>query len=163
MRKAVGTILLITGLFVLAARKDQAEPGSDLAVIVNKQTAVLGLTSRDLRGILLGQMEHWPNGQKVVVASLPIELPETKLLLKQICGMSEGDFKRYFMQLAFQGKSVSAPHILKSPAAVKALVGATPGALGVIPAHDVDSAVNVLALDGLNPGTPSYKLAISQQ
>ncbi|MDQ2773751.1 MAG: hypothetical protein M3Y57_02315 [Acidobacteriota bacterium] len=162
MRKTISAFLLLTGLFVLAARKDQAESGSDLAVIVNKQTAVLALTSRDLRGMLLGQTEHWPNGQKVVVASLPIELPETKLLLKQICGMSEGDFKRYFMQLAFQGKAVSAPHILKSPAAIKALVGATPGALGIIPAHDVDSAVNVVSLDGLNPGTSNYKLAMGQ-
>ncbi len=162
MRKAISTFLLITGLFVLAARKDQAESGSDLAVIVNKQTAVLGLTSRDLRAILLGQTDHWPNGQKVVVASLPIELPETKLILKQICGMSEGDFKRYFMQLAFQGKAVSAPHIMKSTAAIKALVGITPGAVGIIPAHEVDSVVNVVSLDGLNPGTPNYKLAIKQ-
>ena len=151
----------MTGLFVLSARKDEAGSGTDLAVIVNKQTAILSLTSRDLRSILLGQTDHWPNGQKVIAASLPIEQPETKLLLKEICGMSEGDFKRYFMQLAFQGKALSPPRIMKTPSAIKALVSTTPGAVGVIPARDVDAVVNIIPLDGLQPGTSNYKLAMN--
>ncbi len=162
MRTAIKRFFLITGLFGFAAAKGPAAAGSDLAVIVNKQTAVIGLTSRDLRSMLLGETDHWPNGQKVVVASLPVELPETKVVLKQICGMSEGDFKRYFMQLAFQGKPAPAPRILRSAAAIKALVSATPGALGIIPAHDVDAAVNVIPLDGSQPGAPNYKLAVGQ-
>lgn len=162
MRRSTISFLLTTGLFVLPPRKGLGDSTSDLAVIVNKKTTVLALTSRDLRSILLGEKESWPNGQKVVAASLSAEGPETRLVLKQICGMSEGDFKRYFMQLTFQGKSIAAPRLMTSPAAVKALVSATPGALGIIRARDVDGSVNVIPLDGDNPGAANYKLAMNR-
>ncbi len=162
MRRPIISLLLITGTFVLAPGKVPAGTGTDLAVIVNKKTTVVALTSRDLRSILLGEKDHWPNGQRVLAASLSIDGPETKWVLKQICGMSEGDFKRYFMQLSFQGKSVSPPRILANPAALKALVSATPGALGIIRERDVDETVNVIPLDGGNAGTSNYKLSMSQ-
>ena len=148
----------VLGFFSLAL----AAGPTDLAVIVNKKTAVLAFSSRDLRSILLGEKEQWPNGQKVLAVSLPTEMPETKLILKEICGMSEADFKRYFMQLTFQGKTAIPPRIARSPAAVKALVSATPGALGIIPAADVDESVNVVSLDGGYPGAANYKLAMKR-
>jgi hypothetical protein len=154
--------LLIAAALLLAPGKSPADSANDLAVIVNKQTPVLVLTSRDLRSILLGQMDHWPSGQKIVAATLSTELPETRFVLKQVCAMSEGDFKRYFMQLAFQGKTVSLPKIMRNSAAIKALVSATPGALGIIPAREVDGLVNVVTLDGSNPGASNYKLAMNQ-
>lgn len=151
----------MTGMFALAS-SSTADSASDLAVIVNKKTAVVALTSRDLRSILLGERERWPNGQRVLAASLSMEGPETKLVLKQICGMSTGDFKRYFMQLTFQGKPAAPPRLMTSAAAVKALVTTTPGALGIIRARDADKSVNVISLDGGSPGTSNYKLAMPQ-
>ena len=161
MRILTSFIFLLTGLSLVFCMRSPADQASDLAVIVNKRTTVLALTSRDLRSIFLGEKDRWPNGQKLLAASLPPEVPETKFLLKQICGMSEADFKRYYMQLAFQGKPATPPKFLTSSAAVKALVSATPGALGVIPARDVDASVNVLALDGGSPGQPNYKLMMN--
>jgi len=162
MRRSRLSLLLIAGMLVLGVEKSLADSSNDLAVIVNKKTTVLALTARDLRGILLGEKERWPNGQKVFAASLPTDLPETRFVLKQICGMSEGDYKRYFMQLAFQGKSISPPKILRTPDAIKALVSSTPGAVGIIHAREVDESVNVLSLDGVNPGTANYKLTMTQ-
>ena len=162
MRTPIFLVLLVSGVLFLFPGESPADQASDLAVIVNKKTVVLALTSHDLRSILLGEKDHWPNGQKLVAASLPPDVPETKLLLKQICGMSEADFKRYFMQLAFQGKSATPPRFLTSSAAVKALVSGTPGALGIIRARDVDASVNVISLDGETPGQPSYKLVMGQ-
>ncbi len=92
--------------------------------------------------------------------SLPTERPETRTLLKEICGMSEGDFKRYFLMMNFQGKSVSPPRMVPTPGAVRAFVRNTPGALGVIRARDVDSSVTVMSIDGIGPGAPGYKLAM---
>ena len=162
MRTAITLVLLVSSVLVSLSAGNSVEQASELAVIANKRTVVLALTSRELRSILLGERERWPNGQRLVAASVVPDVPETKFLLKQICGMSEADFKRYFMQLAFQGKSATPPRFLTSFSAVKALVSTTPGALGIIRARDVDASVNVIPLDGEGPGQPSYKLAMRQ-
>jgi ABC-type phosphate transport system substrate-binding protein len=133
---------------------------TDLAVIVNKKTAVLGMTTRDLKGIFLGEKEAWPNGTKLIAIAPSLEHAETRSLLKEICGMNEPDYKKYFMQMNFQGKTVNAPHLVASPAQVRAAVAATPGAIGIVNLHDVDTSVNVISLDGVAPGSAGYKLEL---
>jgi hypothetical protein len=127
-------------------------------VIVNKADAQSAITSHDLRSVLLGEKEKWPDGNKVMAVLPTADHPETSFLLKAICGMSTADFKRYFMQLSFQGKTVALPRMLPSPASIKALVASTPGAVGIIPASSVDASVNQISLDGRSPGAAGYKL-----
>ncbi len=161
MLARVLSIFPIAGLLLIALDKGYAE-SKDLAVIVNKTTGVLALSSRDLRSIFLGAKDRWPDGTKVVAVSLPSEHAETRMVLKEICGMSESDFKRYFLMMSFQGKAVSPPRMAPTPGAVRAFVRNTPGALGVIRFSDVDSSVNVMSIDGAVPGAPGYKLAMAQ-
>ena len=162
VRSALVTFLLVACVFFAVPHESAAESQSDLAIIGNRTSGVLDITTRELRSILLGERDRWPDGQKVLATSLPLETPETRLLLKQICGMSEGDYKRYFLQLAFQGKAVLPPRIVPSAAAVRALVSATPGALGIIRVHDVTDAVNIISLDGFRPGASRYKLSVNR-
>lgn len=156
-------LLLVTALLFVTVQESRAEAANDLAVIVNKAMPVLTLTSRDLRNIFLGTKDTWPDGTRVIAVSLPTERPETRTVLREICGMSEGDFKRYFLMMNFQGKSASPPRMVPTPGAVRAFVKNTPGAVGVIRARDVDSSVTVMSIDGIVPGAPGYKLTMSQQ
>jgi hypothetical protein len=74
--------------------------------------------------------------------------PELRAFLKNICRMSEADYKRYFIQMSFEGKPVVQPRILNSSSAVRALVSASPGAIGLLHPNEVDSSVAVVRLDG---------------
>ncbi len=141
----------LSSVLLFALYEGHAETTNDLAVIVNRANAIVSLSSRDLRSVFLGTKESWPDGTKVLAVSLPSERPETRAILKEVCGMSEADFKRYFLMMNFQGKSVSPPRMMQNADAVKAFVGATPGALGVIRLRDVDSSVAIMSIDGVRP------------
>ena len=167
MVKRVFGVLASVALFLLTAGRTQADGNSqfgtnDLAVIANKGSSVVSLSSRDLRSIFLGTKDTWPDGTKLIAVSLPTARPETRAVLKEICGMSEQDFTRYFLMMNFQGKSVSPPRMMRTAASIKAFVESTRGALGVIPIRDVDSSVNVMSIDGARPGAPGYKLAMGR-
>ncbi len=162
MLARVVSLVLIVGQVVLGYGEAQVADTNDLAVIVNKTSVIERLSSRDLRSIFLGGKDSWSDGTKIFAVSLPAERPETRAVLKKICGMSESDFTRYFLMMNFQGKSVSPPRMLQSFAAIRAFVGSTAGSLGVIRVHDVDSTVRVVSIDGISPGARGYKLALPQ-
>lgn len=165
MRPALArTVLLfhIACLFLLGFSEGQTAAVNDLAVIVNRSSAIVTLSSRDLRSIFLGGKDTWSDGTKVFAVSLPAERPETRMVLKKICGMSAGDFTRYFLMMNFQGKSVSPPRMVQTPSALRSFVSSTPGALGVIRVRDVDATVSVMHIDGAGPGAPGYKLAMTE-
>ncbi len=149
-------------LALLGFNDGQMQATGDLAVIVNKTNAVQKLSSRDLRSIFLGEKDNWSDGTKIFAVSLPVERPETRAVLRKICGMSESDFTRFFLMMNFQGKSVSPPRMVRTSSAVRAFVASTPGAVGVIRVQDVDPTVRVMYLDGIGPGAPGYKLGSTQ-
>ena len=154
---ALGLVLQFVALPIAGANS-----ASEVAVIVNKNTRVSSLSLRDLRSIFLGTKDSWPNGMRLTVVSLPVTRAETQTVLKEVCGMSDTDFKRYFLLMNFQGKSVSPPRMMPSAAGIKSYVSSTPGAIGVIPARDIDSSVEVMSIDGLKPGSPGYRLSMAQ-
>jgi ABC-type phosphate transport system substrate-binding protein len=153
----------ILGFIAFSATVSQAASASssDIAIVVNKTSTVVAISSNDLKAIYLGDRESWPNGQKVLAIALASGRPELKAFLKHVCGMSEGDYKKYFIQANFTGKTLVLPRMAASSAAVKAIVGATPGSIGFVQASDLDSSIGVVKLDGLSPGDPGYKLSVT--
>jgi hypothetical protein len=143
----------------LCAPLVQAADTDTLAVIVNKQTAVMATTSSELKGIFMGIKDKWPNGVKVTAVSLSLDHPETRTWLKEICGMTEQEYRKYFMQMSFQGKTVNTPRLLMSAGQVRSVVASTPGSIGIVPMEEVDGSVNILNLDGTAPGSAGYRLS----
>jgi len=130
----------------------------DLAVVVNKSTALTTVTSGDLRLIILGEKSKWPDGKAVITVQTPPESPETALQLKTVSKMSEAALKRYYLLAIFNGKEIAQPKDVESAAALKRFVANTPGAIGCILASEVDDTVKVLKVDGAGPGDSAYKL-----
>jgi hypothetical protein len=62
------------------------------------------------------------------------------------------------MQAVFTGKDVVQPQEVSSAAALKQLVGRTPGGIGCIFGSQADDTVKILKVDGVAPGEPGYKL-----
>jgi ABC-type phosphate transport system substrate-binding protein len=131
---------------------------AELAVVVNKSTGLATIGAGELRLLILGEKQKWPDGTKVTPVESAPESPERELMLKVVCKMSDAVRKRYYMQAAFTGKDTAPPRGVASAAALKQFVAATPGAIGCIIAADVDDSVKVLKVDGAGPGEPGYKL-----
>ncbi|MBV8708889.1 MAG: hypothetical protein JO182_31515 [Acidobacteriaceae bacterium] len=151
-------LLIVISLLAPEVSGGKSEGVVDLVIVVNKSSAVHALSSDDLRAIYLGEKSAWSDGRKVLPVAFGPGSPELHLLLKAVCRMSEADYKRYFIQMSFEGKTVVQPRILSSSAAVRTFVGSNPGAIGPIHSNQVDDRVSIVKLNGA-PGEPAYKLS----
>lgn len=159
IRTAVLSLLLVAGITGIANLAAQSA-GDDVAIVVNRANTTDGLTSLQLRKIVLGQEAKWPTGKKIAVIMTAPGQPERNALLKIICNMRETDFTLYFMHASFNGESGDLPKNGVSGSQVRQLVAGNPNAIGIIKASQVDDSVKVLPIDGSKPGQSAYKLRI---
>lgn len=130
----------------------------DLAVIVNKGNPIQSLTMSQLRKIVLAQEAKWPSGGKIVVWTSAPGHPERAATLKIVCGMSETDFTLHFMHASFNGDGGDQPRTMGSSALVRQAVAGAANGVGFIWASQVDDSVKVVAIEGVRPGQPAYRL-----
>jgi hypothetical protein len=119
----------------------------DYVVIVNKANPADSISSADLRKMFLGEKTTWASGVKVMAITPGPDRPEYPPAIKRATGMTVPDFKRYFIQLSFLGKSVPPPRVLDTPAAIARFVGTSPGAISCIPATEASAGVKTLKVE----------------
>jgi ABC-type phosphate transport system substrate-binding protein len=130
----------------------------DLAIVMGADSATDNVTSAELVKIFRGEKGHTADGKKIVVVMRQPGSPERAAALDGIYGMSEQEFKTYFLQATFTGAVASAPKTQNSVDGLKAYLAKTPGAIGYVFAKDVDASVKVVKIDGKGPGDDGYKL-----
>jgi hypothetical protein len=96
--------------------------------------------------MVMGEMNAWPAGGKVLVLLAGPGDPARAAMLKTICGMSESDFVKYIAQKAFGGNG-AAPKVLPSTGVVLKVVQLTPGGIGIVAPGDVNETVKVLPIE----------------
>jgi ABC-type phosphate transport system substrate-binding protein len=158
---ALLSVLLVTATGI-APQTAQAG-GDPIVVIVNGANPVEGLSAGDLKKLFLSDRSKWDTGKSVAPVIMAAGTPERTAFLKQVCGMSDGDFGKYFMQAAFTGKSATPPKEVTSATSVKSFVASSPGGIGFVKAMDFhgngsDGGIKALKIDGVDPSDPGYKL-----
>jgi ABC-type phosphate transport system substrate-binding protein len=158
--------LLVLALGLLASRPDPVAanpaggPDQALAIIVNQSNPVDNCSFEELRKIFLGEKSHWPNGRRITLVMSDPSLPERKVVLREIYGMSEKDLNNHFIQGVFTGNILSAPKTLSTPGEVRKFVFNVPGAIGYLRDGEADSSVKVLRIDGRLPEDKEYRLRL---
>jgi ABC-type phosphate transport system substrate-binding protein len=155
---ALGTALLST----LSPEPVQAA-GDPIVVIVNTVNPVDNLSIGELKKLFLSDRSRWETGKAVAPVMVTAGAPERTAFLKIVCGMSDGDFGKYFLQAAFTGKSATPPKEVSSAASVKAFVATSPGAIGFVKAGDFhgdgsDGGVKSVKIDGIQAADAGYRL-----
>lgn len=138
----------------------RGQPGATdaLAIIVNRSNPVDALTLRELRRIFMFETQTWPNGRKITVVLREKGQPERGAAIRLICGLSEAEFDRYILFQTFRGAIVGGPRAILSAGAMLRFVFNAPGAIGYVPANEVDDSTKVLRINGVLPGDPEYPL-----
>jgi ABC-type phosphate transport system substrate-binding protein len=164
MKKHESLTRVLTGLAVLALFLGITPPawaGDALVVIVNSANPVDNLSMGELKKLFLSDRSRWDTGKAVAPVMLAPGAAERIAFLKAVCGMSDADLSKYFMQAAFTGKSATPPKEVGSAAAVKAFVAGSPGAIGFVKAGDLpagDTTVKTVKVDGAAASDTGYKL-----
>lgn len=138
-------------------RKAAAPPLQEaLAVIVHPATPANDLSFTQLRRLFLGEQQFWPGGTRVVLFVYAPGTPPGDAVLAQLYGMSESEYKRYWIAKTFRDDVATGPKIVSSPEMALRLTARVPGAIALVPVSQVDSTVRVLTIDSLRPGETAY-------
>ena len=131
---------------------------SDVAVVVHGDVAIDGMTLADLRRITLGDREFWPGSARITLLLRAPVAHERDVVLKDICQMSEAQFRQHWIGKVFRADTAVAPKIVYSTEMAIDLVNRMPGAITFIEAGRVNSRLKVLKIDGHLPGEKGYPL-----
>lgn len=161
--RGIAVLALLLAAATVIPQQTARAGGDPIVVIVNVANPVESLSANDLKKLFLSDRSKWDTGKSVAPVIVTAGAPERAAFLKQVCGMSDADFGKYFMQAAFTGKSATPPKEVTSAASVKSFVASSPGGIGFVKAMDFhgngsDGGVKALKIDGVDPGDPNYKL-----
>jgi ABC-type phosphate transport system substrate-binding protein len=168
MKISQATVVLLSVITMLAivtavTTQSAQAAGDPIVVIVNAANPVDNLTMSELKKLFMSDRSKWDTGKAVAPVMVAAGAPERAAFLKLVCGMSDADFGKYFVQAAFNGKSATPPKEVGSAAGVKSVVAGSPGAIGFVKAGDFhgdgsDGGVKAVKVDGVAAGDAGYKL-----
>ncbi|MFZ1006476.1 MAG: hypothetical protein WAN65_06555 [Candidatus Sulfotelmatobacter sp.] len=170
MKRIQPALLLFAGMVTVAFAILSAisirpvEAGGDpIVVIVNAANPVDNLSMSELKKLFMSDRSKWDTGKAVAPVMVTTGAPERTAFLKQVCGMNDSDFGKYFVQAAFSGKSATPPKEVGSAGSVKSVVAGAPGAIGFVKGADFhgdgsDGGVKAVKVDGAAAGDAGYKL-----
>lgn len=152
------TILALVAFATLGASEARAQNRGAVAIVVNPATAVDNLSMLELRNVFLGDRQFWGDGSRIVLLVRAPVAYERDIVLNRIYRMDESQFRQYWIAKVFRAEVSSGPKIVYSNNMTRQLVAALPGAVGFVPASDVDSGMKVLRINGKLPSDPDYPL-----
>lgn len=116
---------------------------ADVLVVTGAKSPSITLSKNQLRDIFLGKVASLPDGS----SATPIDQPESNPLrdefYSKVANMSAAQAKAHWAKLHFTGRGVP-PREGTDSDDVKRIVNSTPGAIGYIEQHSLDSSVKVI-------------------
>jgi len=158
LRRLLGPLamgLWLACAFVPAAARQAT---TDIAVVVHADVPVENLTRADLRRILLGDREFWPSGVRVTLLIRAPISRERDVVVKDVCEMSEAQFRQHWIGKVFRAEVGSGPKIVYSQEMALDQVSRTPGAITLVQMPVTTHNVKILKIDGKLPGQAGYPL-----
>lgn len=135
MKRIIYFILLLVFLAPLVGGICGFTPMDDLQIslIGNEKGVPASLTMRELKAILQGEKQRWPDGTTVSIAFMKTSTPVGGATARKVLNLSGDELNKLWLALVFQGKA-KAPTFFSSAAELEAYVNSTPGAIGFMDA-----------------------------
>ena len=151
-------IVFLLGAATRGAEQAQGNPRGSVAIIVHRSNPIDQLSLRELRRIFLLEVQNWPNGRRITLVMREKGQPAREEAIRLVCDMSEVEFERHLLFQTFRGDLAWGPRSIASAGAMLRFVFNAPGAIGYVPAAQVDGTTKVLRIDGLLPEDAGYPL-----
>jgi ABC-type phosphate transport system substrate-binding protein len=151
-------LFVAVGSLVLSSPVPAETQGPDIAVVVHPDVPIDNLTVAELRRILLGDREFWTSGVRVALFLRAPVARERDVAIKDVCRMTEAQFRQHWIAKVFRADVQSAPRIVYSDQMAIDQVSRTPGAITFVESTAAVKGVKVLKIDGRSPGQPGYRV-----
>jgi phosphate transport system substrate-binding protein len=154
MKKSMTLLVLISLLGAALVESSRAQ-NQEVAVVVSPKNPVTNVSKSELRKIFAGEKRTWAGGLSV---KLFVRVPGSyeRVVLLRLLGMSEGEYKQYWIAQVFHGDAQGEPVALFSNGMQKEAIGAFPGAVALVTPGDVKPGMKVLKVEGRLPGELGY-------
>lgn len=136
-------------------------PNNGLAFIVNKTNTTEGLSTAQLRRLMLGDLRNWPDKRKVFIIAPNPESAAFKCVLAAVVRMSDAEYHRFIASMGFRGEEPLDLYLADSGPAAAKMVAANPGGIAIVEASSIpaiSSSVRGLRVNGKEPGDSGYPL-----
>ena len=130
----------------------------DVAVVVRPDTPVENLSFADVRKLLMGDRQFWNSTLRVTLLMRAPSAHEREVVLKTIYGMTEAQFRQYWISKIFRLEASAGPKIVYSTEMASELVTAIPGAVTFMDSAIVPKSLKVVKIDSRLPGEKGYRL-----
>jgi hypothetical protein len=130
----------------------------DLALIANKSSHLVDVALPELVKICKGQTNHWPDGKPVSFVTRDPALPEMRLVLEKVYGLSKEDVTALIASANHSRVNHPAIVIADSDQDLVRKVESTPGAVGLVDVYAITGGVTVVRVGGKLPLEPGYVL-----
>jgi len=150
-------VAILTFLASAPAHTIEAAAG-DVAVVVRPDTPVDNLSFAEARKLFMGDRQYWSSGLRVTILIRAPVTRERSVILKTIYGMTEAQFRQYWISKVFRLEASTGPKIVYSQDMEAELVSVVPGAVASMDSTLVPKGLKVLRIDGLLPGEKGYRL-----
>jgi ABC-type phosphate transport system substrate-binding protein len=129
-----------------------------VAIVVHPESKVDNVTFDELRRIFTAQQQFWGDKSRITLLVRAPVARERVMVLNKIYGMSEDQFRQFWIAKMFRADVASGPKIVYSSEMARELVAAIPGAITFLPLDAVRPDLKVLRIDGRLPGDAGYVL-----
>ncbi len=152
------TLLLTLCLLLARFTPLGAQTGGDVAIVVHQDVPIDNLSLNELRRLLLGDREFWPASVRVTLLIRAPIAHERDVVLKNVCQMTEAQFRQHWIGKVFRAETALAPKIAYSTEMAVDLVNRIPGAITFMDASQVGKGLKVVRIEGRLPGEKGYEL-----
>ena len=131
---------------------------ADVAIVVRPDLPVDDLTFAEVRKLFLGDRQYWTANLRVTLLVRAPVARERDIVLRTIYGMSEPQFRQYWISKVFRAETATGPKVVYSNDMATELVAAIPGAVAFVDAAHAPKNLKILRIDGKLPGDRGYPL-----
>lgn len=134
------------------------EARGEVAVVVNPDVPMTGISMNEVRHLFLGEKRYWKTKLPVVLIVPRAGTHERDVMLRDVYRMNETQYKEYWIGRIFRAEATSAPKTAESSKTANKLVTSVPGSVTIMNANEVRPGARVLKIDGKLPGERGYPL-----
>ncbi len=106
----------------------------------------------------MGDRQYWSSNLRVTLLIRAPAARERDVVLKTIYGMTEAQFRQYWISKIFRLEASIGPKIIYSSDMATELVTAVPGAVAFMDSSVVPKSLKILKIDSRLPGEKGYRL-----
>jgi hypothetical protein len=125
----------------------------NMAIVASAGSKITDVPLAELTKLCKGLQKTWPDGKPFTLVMKDPESPEMRTVVQKLFGATSGDVKSIIAKL---NEARMVVKIVESDEELLRMVGATPGAVGILDVYSINSSVKVLRVDGKLPFDLGY-------